>query len=85
MPAALNSITRALKKNGKILLTLKKGTGRRSDRHGRIFYLWQDNEIRGLLNHLNLNVTAYFQLPSTIGTDEIWLGYVLEKGWKTGE
>jgi SAM-dependent methyltransferase len=78
MPAVLNSIIKALKKDGKILLTLKKGAGRTSDTHGRIFYLWQDDEIRGLFNRLKLKVTAYFQLPSTIGTGEVWLGYILE-------
>jgi SAM-dependent methyltransferase len=75
----LNSITKALKGNGKILLTLKKGTGRSSDSHGRVFYLWNDGELRDLFKDLGLDVIDYFQQSSKIGTDEIWLGYVLEK------
>ena len=75
----LNSITKALKGNGKILLTLKKGTGRSSDPHGRVFYLWNDGELRDLFKDLGLDVIDYFQQSSMIGTDEVWIGYVLEK------
>ena len=72
-----NSITKALKKNGKLLLTLKKGRGRSSDLHGRVFYLWNDGELRDLFKDLGLDVIDYFQQSSLIGTDEVWLGYVL--------
>ena len=75
----LNSINRALKDDGNILLSLKKGAGNTSDSHGRVYYLWNDGELRDLFEGLGLDVIDYFQQSSTIGTDEVWIGYVLEK------
>jgi cyclopropane fatty-acyl-phospholipid synthase-like methyltransferase len=79
VPEVLNSISRALKNDGNILLSLKKGAGNTSDSDGRVFYLWNDGELRDLFKDLGLDVTDYFQQSSKIGTDEVWIGYVLEK------
>ncbi len=79
VPGVLNSISRALKDDGNILLSLKKGAGNRSDPHGRLFYLWNDGELRDMFKDLGLDVIDYFQQSSTIGTDEVWIGYVLKK------
>ena len=79
VPEVLNSINRALKDGGNILLSLKKGAGNTSDSHGRVFYLWNDGELRDLFEDLDLDVIDYFQQSSTIGTGEVWIGYVLEK------
>ena len=77
--AVLISINRALKDDGNIFLSLKKGAGNTSDSHGRVFYLWNDGELRDLFKDLGLDVIDYFQQSSMIGTDEVWIGYVLEK------
>ena len=79
VPEVLNSINRALKDGGNILLSLKKGVGNTSDSHGRVFYLWNDGELRDLFEDLDLDVIDYFQQSSTIGTGEVWIGYVLKK------
>ena len=79
VPEVLNSISRALKDDGHILLSLKKGVGNTSDSHGRVFYLWNDGELRDLFKGLDLDVLDYFQQSSMIGTDEVWIGYILEK------
>jgi len=79
VPEVLNSINRALKDDGNIFLSLKKGAGNTSDSHGRVFYLWNDGELSDLFNDLGLDVIEYFQQSSKIGTDEIWIGYILEK------
>jgi SAM-dependent methyltransferase len=79
VPEILNSINRALKDGGNILLSLKKGAGNTSDSHGRVYYLWNDGELRDIFEDLGLDVIDYFQQSSTIGTDEVWIGYVLEK------
>ena len=79
VPEVLNSINRALKDGGNILLSLKKGAGNTSDSHGRVFYLWNDGELRDLFEDLDLDVIDYFQQSSTIGTGEVWIGYVLKK------
>ena len=79
VPAVLKSINRALKDDGNMLLSLKKGAGYTSDSQGRVFYLWNDGELRELFKDLGLNIIDYFQQSSMIGTDDVWLGYVLEK------
>jgi hypothetical protein len=44
-----------------------------------VSYLWNDGELRDLFKDLDLDVIDYFQQSSTTGTDEVWMGYVLEK------
>ena len=56
VPEVLNSITIALKDDGNILLALKKGAGNTSDSHGRVFYLWNDGELRDLFKDPGLDV-----------------------------
>jgi SAM-dependent methyltransferase len=79
VPEVLNSINRALKDDGIIFLSLKKGAGNTSDAHGRVFYLWNDGELRDLFQKLGLDVVDYFQQTSMVGTDEVWIGYILKK------
>ena len=79
VPEVLNSINRALKDDGIIFLSTKKGAGHTSDSHGRVFYLWNDDELRKLFEELGLNVIDYLQQSSIIGTEETWIGYVLKK------
>jgi SAM-dependent methyltransferase len=78
-PAVLNSISRALKDDGNILLSLKKGAGSTTDSHGRVFYLWNDGELRDLFKDQGLDVIDSFQQSSMIGTNNVWIEYVLEK------
>jgi hypothetical protein len=40
------NITSAISENGIVLITLKGGTGDRTDSDGRIFYLWEDQKAR---------------------------------------
>ena len=79
VPAVLNAIANALKANGKMLLTLKKGAGLATDPHGRVFTLWRDNDLRKMFKRLQLDVVDFFQQSSKTGSGEIWLGYVLER------
>lgn len=79
LPNVIHSIIKALKQNGYILITLKKGMGTSHDSHGREFYLWQHDELCIVFSDMGLNVTEFFQQSSNLDTDEIWLGFVLEK------
>ena len=69
----------ALSEFGKILITLKKGTGTRTDEEGRTFYLWQDEKARAIFDSLGFKVCDFSRSASKTGSGEIWLGYVLEK------
>ena len=64
---------------GLIYLSLKEGTGSRTDEHGRIFYLWQDSELRDLFGKQGFSVIDFSRSQSAIRAGDIWLGYVLEK------
>jgi SAM-dependent methyltransferase len=64
---------------GKILITLKEGTGTRTDTEGRTFYLWQDEKARAIFANLDFKVCDFSRSTSKTGSGEVWLGYVLEK------
>lgn len=69
----------SLSDNGILLITLKEGTGTRTDTEGRIFYLWQDKKARVIFDRLGFRVCNYSRSTSKTGSGEIWLGYVVEK------
>jgi SAM-dependent methyltransferase len=75
----LGRIIRGLVPHGLLLLTLKEGKGFTSVADGRIFYLWQDKDLRGLLKELSLEVLYFDRLVSSIRQEDTWLTYVLEK------
>ena len=64
---------------GKILITLKEGTGSWTDEEGRTFYLWQDEKAKAIFDSLGFKVCDFSRTVSKIGSGEVWLGYVLEK------
>jgi len=76
--AVLDSICRALKKDGFLLITMKQGSGTITDQDGRQFYLWQAKNLRKVFQSRNLTVIDAFRQPSIINPDEIWLGFVLK-------
>ena len=79
-PNVLKAISRALKKPGFLLITMKQETRTVTNSDDRQFYLWQDKELRDVFQSQNLSVIDFFRQPSKINPDEIWLGYVLNKG-----
>ncbi len=75
----LESICRALKPSGLLLITMKQGKGSSTDPVGRRFYLWQDADLRKVFQSLNLSITEFFTQPSKINPTDTWLGYLLKK------
>ena len=73
------NIISSLSDFGKILITLKEGTGTRTDEEGRIFYLWKDEKAMAIFNSLGFKVCDFSRSTSKTGSGEVWLGYVLEK------
>lgn len=74
--SGMQSENRSLK--GYAYISLKEGSGTRTDRQGRIFYLWQDREPRELFDMQGFNVLEFFRQESALKTGEVWLGYVLK-------
>jgi len=73
------NIMKALKSKGYVLISLKEGMGKRTDDYDRVFYLWRDEILRKIFYDNNFKILEYFRQVSKIGTDEIWLAYILRK------
>ncbi|RZB32543.1 MAG: hypothetical protein SRB2_04235 [Desulfobacteraceae bacterium Eth-SRB2] len=73
------NITSAIPDNGSVLITLKQGSGDRTDPEGRIFYLWEDPKARELFDTLKFKVCDFSTSVSKTGSGEIWMSYVLDK------
>lgn len=71
------NIMAGLKNRGYALVSMKEGTGMKRDSRDRIFYLWQDEELRKVFAEKGFEVSDFFRQRSAIGTRESWLGYVL--------
>ena len=78
---ALKRISQSVRRSGFMLLSIKAGSGCESRGDGRVFYLWNDAEIRAVFDELGLDVKDYSQTGSQLGTGEEWLAYVLQKNW----
>jgi SAM-dependent methyltransferase len=77
--AVFKRVTSGLKNGGKVLTTLKQGEGIDSDENGRVFYQWQDQDLRQVFDELDFAVIVYFRQISKVNVDDTWLSYVLEK------
>ncbi|RJP38482.1 MAG: class I SAM-dependent methyltransferase [Desulfobacteraceae bacterium] len=78
---ALSNIVNALRKTpeARVYLSLKEGEGLSRHTHNRIYYLWQDQDIRSIFADLGLTVLETSRSESARGTGEIWLGYILAR------
>jgi SAM-dependent methyltransferase len=79
LPQLFGNIIQALTPHGYMLVSLKEGTGKTADAHGRIFHLWQDAELREVFKSFGFRIADFLRQVSVMGTDEIWLAYILEK------
>ncbi len=77
------NITAAIPKHGSVLITLKEGSGDRTDADGRIFYLWQDPKARELFDTLGFKVCDFSTSVSKSGSGDFWMSYVLDKTGQT--
>ncbi len=56
---------------------IKKGEGTKTDDTGRVFYLWQDAQLRTIFKNLRFAVTDFSSRESVMNSKDVWLGYVL--------
>jgi cyclopropane fatty-acyl-phospholipid synthase-like methyltransferase len=75
----LQSICRALKNKGLMLITLKEGSGTRKNDDGREFILWNNKELLDIFSQCDLRLVDFTRTVSAIRSDDVWLGYILEK------
>ena len=79
----LTNICKALKQGGHILITLKEGERVRQHEDGRLFFLWNDQQLRQIFTEIGLSVVDFSRQASKIRKDDVWLGYVLR--WDNGK
>jgi len=75
----LRNIAAAIKDNGLMLITVKEGTGSAEDDKGRIFYLFQHENLEEIFASLGFQLLEFSRDVSKTGTGEIWLKYLLQK------
>jgi len=73
------NITSAIPDNGSVLITLKEGSGDRTDSDGRVFYLWDNPKARELFDTLGFKVCDFSTSVSKTGSGDAWMSYVLDK------
>ena len=73
------NITSVIPKHGIVLITLKEGSGDRTDPDGRIFYLWEDPKAREMFDTLGFKVCDFSTSVSKTGSGDVWMNYVLDK------
>jgi len=78
-------ITDGLNPAGKVLLTLKEGRGVSEREDGRVFYLWEEDDLRGLLISNGFGILCFQRDVSAVRDEDTWLTYVLEKGADGGK
>jgi SAM-dependent methyltransferase len=77
-PAFL-SITTALEENGLVLLSLKEGNGRINTADGRIFILWQPEELEKIFLKNGFRILDFSRQISKIRESDVWIAYLLQK------
>ena len=76
-PAILQSTCQALVPSGLILITMKEGSGASCADDGRVFTLWEKEEIEKIFVANNLYILDFSRQVSKLRFDDTWLGYVL--------
>ena len=66
-------------KDSEFYLSLKEGTGFKTDNEGRTYFLWTDAKLRKLWSKNGFNVIYFSKNESVLNSKDVWLGYVLKK------
>jgi SAM-dependent methyltransferase len=74
----MRNIKQALVTGGFFYVSLKEGKNTYQDKTGRIFYLWQDSDLRNLFSKLSFKVLIFSSSLSVLNSKDPWLGYVLK-------
>jgi SAM-dependent methyltransferase len=73
------NITTSISRRGNVLITLKEGSGDRTDADNRTFYLWEDPKAREMFETLGFKVRDFSKSVSKTGSGDVWMSYVLAK------
>ncbi len=79
LPTVFQSICQSLRPGGMVLITLKEGIGEFCAEDGRIFTLWEQEELDKTFMRLQFEIADFSRRISQLRSNEHWLGYVLKK------
>ncbi|MCP3887685.1 MAG: class I SAM-dependent methyltransferase [Desulfobulbaceae bacterium] len=69
----------ALKQRGIIYLSMKEGIGQSHTKDGRVFILWQCEQLEKIFLDLGFVILDFVRNKSVLKTGEVWLSYLLAK------
>lgn len=75
--AVFKNILKALNQGGRLLISLKEGSGANVNGEGRTFYYWQRAELEAIFVNRGLKVLEFNTNVSRINQRDTWLSYVL--------
>ncbi|BCO09898.1 SAM-dependent methyltransferase [Desulfolithobacter dissulfuricans] len=75
----LGRISQALEQDGLIYLSLKHGNGQYRNDDGRIFTLWQHEELEKIFTGCGFVNLDFSRNRSAMNPHDTWLGYLLQK------
>jgi SAM-dependent methyltransferase len=77
LAGVLKNILKALAPGGIFYVSLKKGSGTKTDAFGRTFYLWEKESLNDLWQELGLTEIHVSAGSSALNSGDDWLAYVL--------
>ena len=75
----LSNIIKALKPDGRALITMKQGQGRQELEDGRVFYLWEREYLFSMFKRSGLIYIDFSAQSSQVRKTDIWMSFVLQK------
>ena len=78
------SIIGAVNTSGLILVTLKEGENCKKSEDGRLFYLWQQEQLDEIFSNCGLQVVSFSRQVSQVQSSDVWLTYLLQKEDRKG-
>jgi SAM-dependent methyltransferase len=75
----LDRISKAVRQDGLIYLTLKEGSGCSQAEDGRIFTLWKPEDLEQTFPAIGLEILDFSRNRSAVNQQDVWLGYLLKK------
>ena len=77
--SAFGRMLGALKPEGLVLISMKKGRSSESVADGRVFYLWAQNELLQIFHACKMNCLMYQEQESKVSSADVWMSFLLQR------
>jgi SAM-dependent methyltransferase len=74
------AVSKGVKPGGVLLITQKEGEGYREAEDGRIFTLWQADQLKTVFRELEMDVVHFKKAVSPVRSSDIWLSFLVKPG-----